>query len=343
MTTEIIIDGSEGEGGGQVLRTTLSLSAITGKPVRIQNVRGQRRKPGLLRQHLTAFRAAAEITGATMEGAELGSSEIAFHPGSIRGGEYEFSIGSAGSTTLVAQTLLPILSHAVGPSTVTITGGTHNAWAPTFDFLDQAFLPQYRSMGGRASAQIESYGFHPAGGGKLRLNVKPTATPEPLALTTRGTRLDTRVVALVSNLKRNIAEREVKTLLRGLNLAPEAGDVAHVDSPGPGNSISLFLEFEHVTEVLIGLGAHGVRAESVAKSVAADAKAYLTAEAAPATGEHLADQLLLPMALGAGGVFTTTDLTQHTRTNIDIIQRFLDVQVELTRIGRKTWRVEVRV
>ena len=161
---EIIIDGSEGEGGGQVLRTSLSLSAITGKPVRIENVRGRRKKPGLFRQHLTAFKAAAEICDATMEGAELGSSEIAFHPGKIKGGDYDFAIGSAGATNLVAQTLLPILAHADTASSVKISGGTHNQWAPTFDFLDQAFLPQFRKMGGRASAELEAYGFYPAGG-----------------------------------------------------------------------------------------------------------------------------------------------------------------------------------
>ena len=164
---EIIIDGSEGEGGGQVLRTSLSLSAITGKPVRIENVRGRRKKSGLFRQHLTAFKAAAEICDARMEGAELGSSEIAFYPGEIKGGEYDFAIGSAGATNLVAQTVLPILSHADEPSKVTISGGTHNQWAPTFDFLDQAFLPQFRKMGGRASADLNAHVFYPAGGGSM--------------------------------------------------------------------------------------------------------------------------------------------------------------------------------
>ena len=171
---EIIIDGSEGEGGGQVLRTSLSLSAITDKPVRIENVRGKRKKPGLFRQHLTAFKAAAEICDARVEGAELKSSEIAFHPGKIKGGEYRFDIGTAGATNLVAQTVLPILTHADTKSTVTITGGTHNQWAPTFDFLNQAFLPQFRKMGGRATAEIHAYGFYPAGGGSVTLHVKPT-------------------------------------------------------------------------------------------------------------------------------------------------------------------------
>jgi RNA 3'-terminal phosphate cyclase (ATP) len=343
---EIIIDGSEGEGGGQVLRTSLSLSAITGKPVRIENVRGRRKKPGLFRQHLTAFKAAAEICDARMEGAELGSPEIAFHPGKIKGGDYEFSIGSAGATNLVAQTLLPILAHAETDSTVRITGGTHNQWAPTFDFLDQAFLPQFRKMGGRASTELEAYGFYPAGGGAIRMAVKPTLETNALELTDRGERTGESVVAVIANLKASIANRELKTVLKALNLKPEQGEIIHADGPGPGNAVTLFLAHENVTEVFIGLGEHGVRAEAVAKKVAGQAQSYIPAKDSSgqirtAVGEHLADQLLLPMALFGGGVFTTTDITQHTRTNIDIIKRFLDAEIKLTQIGRKCWKIEV--
>lgn len=342
----IIIDGSEGEGGGQVLRTSLSLSAITGKPVRIEDVRGQRKKPGLFRQHLTAFKAAAEICDAQMEGAHLGSSEIAFHPGKIKGGEYEFSIGSAGATNLVAQTLLPILSYADTDSSIRITGGTHNQWAPTFDFLDQAFMPQFRKMGGRAALKLESYGFYPAGGGAIQMSVKPTAETHALSLEDRGKRLSESVVAIVANLKRDIANRELKTLLKAMNLKPEQGEIVHAEGPGPGNAVSLFLEHEHVTEVFIGLGEHGVRAEAVAKKVVEQAQKYLPAKDSlgslhTAVGEHLADQLLLPMALFDGGVFTTTDITQHTRTNMDIIKMFLDVEFKMTQLGRKCWKVEV--
>ena len=344
---EIIIDGSEGEGGGQVLRTSLSLSAITCRPVRIENVRGRRKKPGLFRQHLTAFKAAAEICDATMEGAELGSSEIAFHPGEIKGGDYEFSIGSAGATNLVAQTLLPILSHAETNSTVRITGGTHNQWAPTFDFLDKAFLPQFRKIGGRASAELEAYGFYPAGGGAIRMSVKPTNETHALSLEDRGARTGEKVIAIVANLSEGIAKRELKTLLNAMNLKPEQGEIIHAEGPGPGNAVTLFLEHENVTEVFIGLGEHGVRAEAVAKKVVHQAQKYLPAkdgsgQISTAVGEHLADQLLLPMALFGGGVFTTTDISQHTRTNIDIIKRFLDVDIKMTQLGRKCWKVEVK-
>lgn len=344
---EIIIDGSEGEGGGQVLRTALSLSAITRKPVRIENVRGQRKKPGLFRQHLTAFKAAAEICGATMEGAELGSSEIAFYPGKIKGGDYEFSIGSAGATNLVAQTLLPILSHADTDSTIRITGGTHNPWAPTFDFLDQAFLPQFRKMGGRAALELESYGFYPAGGGAIQMSIKPTTETHALFLEDRGERLSESAVAIVANLKRDIANRELKTILKAMKLKPEQGAIIHAESPGPGNAVSLFLEHEHVTEVFMALGEHGVRAEAVAKKVVEQAQKYLLAKDSlgsiqTAIGEYLADQLLLPMALFDGGVFTTTDITPHTRTNMDIIKMFLNVEFKMTQRGRKCWKVDVR-
>jgi len=344
---EIIIDGSEGEGGGQVLRTSLSLSAITGKPVRIKSVRGKRKKPGLFRQHLTAFKAAAEICDATMEGAELGSLEIAFNPGKIKGGDYDFSIGSAGATNLVAQTVLPILVHAPTESTVRITGGTHNQWAPTFEFLNQAFLPQFRKMGGRASLELGAYGFYPAGGGSITMTVKPIQEPKALVLKDRGERIGESVIAVLANLKDDIANREIKTLLKALSLKPEQGEILHVEGPGPGNAVTLCLEHEDVTEVFIGLGEHGVRAEAVAKSVAAQAKNYILAKDGlgsiqTAVGEHLADQLLLPMALFEGGIFTTTDISQHTRTNIEIIKMFLEVDVKVTQLGRKCWKVEVK-
>ena len=343
---DIIVDGSEGEGGGQVLRTSLSLSAITGRPVRIENVRGRRKKPGLKRQHLTALNAAAEICGAKVEGAELNSPEISFHPSAIKGGAYNFEIGSAGAANLVAQTILPILSHAREASTAVITGGTHNLWAPTFDFFNDAFLPLFRKMGGRADAELNTYGFNPAGGGSMTLSVKPIEDVKPLELLSRGERISERVTAVVANLKGDIAAREIKTILHGLNLAPEQGQIIHTDGPGPGNVASLFLEYENVTQVFTGIGQHGVRAETLAKTIVADAQKYLQANSADgqhrtAVCEHLADQLLLPMALMKGGALTAMEITQHTRTNIDIIRRFLDVNITLRQNGRKCWTIEV--
>ena len=336
---EVIIDGSEGEGGGQVIRSALSLSAITGKPVRVEHVRGKRKKPGLFRQHLTALRAAAEICGARVEGDELKSSEFAFHPGKIKAGQYDFAIGTAGAAILVAQTILPILSFADGPSEVTISGGTHAKWAPSFDYFNEAFLPQFRKMGGRARAEIDAYGFFPAGGGHIRLFIEPATHPKLLELIERGEKQNEQANALLANLKRSIGEREIKTLSRLVGLTPEQGTITHVDGPGPGNALTLTLPFEHVTEMFIGLGEHGIRAENVAKDVAKQCKDYRISEAA--AGEYLADQLLLPMALLGGGVFTATDISQHTRTNMDIIRAFLPVNFTLTQTGRKCWAVEV--
>jgi len=336
---EIIIDGSFGEGGGQVLRTSISLAAITGTPVRITNIRAGRRKAGLMRQHLTAIKAAAEICNAETEGLELRSTEINFVPGVIKGGDYRFDIGSAGGTVLVAQTIIPILSHAKTPSIATILGGTHNMWAPTFDYLERAFLPQYNKMGGRVSAELIKYGFVPAGGGEIVVAVKPFKDKQALNLKTRGEKTGANVVAVLANLKRDIASREIKAIIHRMDINKSQSEILHVDSPGPGNAVSVFMDYENITEVFIGLGQHGVRAESIANTVVSKAREYFTSDAA--VGPHLADQLLLPMALFGGGVFTTSELTEHTRTNIDIIKRFIDVDISVERLARKLWCITV--
>lgn len=337
----ISIDGSEGEGGGQVLRTAISLSAITGTPVRIENIRAGRRKPGLMRQHFTAISAAAEICGASTEGLALKSDTVSFTPSEIKGGNYEFAIGSAGGTCLVAQTVLPILSFAKTKSMISVKGGTHNQWAPTYDYLDQAFLPLFRKMGGRADLALDGYGFYPAGGGKITLSVEPHATPVALMLKERGEKISKRVVAIVSNLKREIAQREVNKIAHRMNFDPELAEIIHAESPGPGNIVSLFIAYANVSEVFVGIGQNGVRAEAVANGVVDEAREFFTSGAA--VGPHLADQLLLPMALLGGGVFTTSEVTEHTSTNIDIIKRFLAVRIEVRQIERKLWQIEVSV
>jgi len=336
---EIIIDGSLGEGGGQVLRTSISLSAITGTPVRIENIRAGRRKPGLMRQHLTSIKAAAEICGAKTEGLELRSNEISFVPGKIKGGEYRFDIGSAGGTVLVAQTIIPILSHAKTASTATIIGGTHNMWAPTFDYLDRAFLPLYNKMGGRVSAELMKHGFYPAGGGEISVTVEPTQNKHALDLQKRGDKIGANIVAVLANLKRDIANREIKAITHRMDIDKNKSEILHVDGPGPGNAVTVFMDYENVTEVFIGLGQHGVRAEAIANAVVSEARDYFTSDAA--VGPHLADQLLLPMALLKGGSFTTSEITEHTRTNIDIIKRFVDVDIKTEQIARKLWSVTV--
>ena len=169
----IEIDGSQGEGGGQILRTALALALVTGKPFRITNIRAGRKKPGLLRQHLTAIQAAMAVGGAAAEGATIGSRDLVFHPGAITPGTYRFAVGTAGSTTLVLQTILPALLCAGGESMLTLEGGTHNPFAPPFDFLQTTFLPQVNRLGPKVEAVLERPGFYPAGGGRFR--VSPTS------------------------------------------------------------------------------------------------------------------------------------------------------------------------
>jgi RNA 3'-terminal phosphate cyclase (ATP) len=321
----VIIDGSRGEGGGQVLRTSLALSLITGKPLRVENVRARRKSPGLLRQHLTAVHAAKAVGDAIVEGDEIGSQQLTFTPRGIRAGDYSFAIGSAGSTTLVLQTILLPLAFADAPSTVTIEGGTHNPKAPSFDFLEHAFLPLMRRMALLVELELVRPGFYPAGGGQLRAVVNPSRLGA-LEVTERGAIQERRVRAVVANLPYDIARREVQT---ACELLPCESGEAHTlkDSIGPGNAIAIVIASEHVTEVFTAFGQRGVRAEDVARGAAEEAKAYI--ESGAAIGEHLADQLLLPMALGAGGAFSTVPLTEHATTNMEVIRRFLDVEFDV--------------
>jgi RNA 3'-terminal phosphate cyclase (ATP) len=181
----IRIDGSFGEGGGQILRSSLSLSLVTGKPFRIENIRANREKPGVLRQHLTAVQAAAEVGSAEVEGASLGSKALTFVPGKIRSGEFRFAIGTAGSGTLVLQTILPALITAAGPSRIEIEGGTHNPAAPPFDFLQRSFIPLIERMGPKVKLELQRYGFYPAGGGRFVVEITPCEVLKPIA---RGAR-----------------------------------------------------------------------------------------------------------------------------------------------------------
>jgi len=175
-----IIDGSFGEGGGQILRTSLSLSMCIGTPVRIENIRAGRRKTGLLRQHLACVRASKEICGAKVIGDELGSSTVEFHPGAIKSGTYDFAIGSAGSTSLLFQTVLPALLMADAESTVSFSGGTHNDLAPSFDFIKYSFIPTLKLIGIDIEAELHAYGFMPHGGGKWTAKIQPMTEAQPL-------------------------------------------------------------------------------------------------------------------------------------------------------------------
>jgi RNA 3'-terminal phosphate cyclase (ATP) len=319
-TIVIVIDGSEGEGGGQVLRNALALSLVTGQPFRITNIRGRREKPGLMRQHLTAVEAACAIGNAECEGAAIKSGEIVFRPGIVRAGDYRFAIGTAGSTGLVLQTILMPLLAADRPSRLVLEGGTHNMMAPPFDFIARAFLPVLNRMGPRVEARLIRHGFFPRGGGRIEVDIAP-APLAPILCIDRGQRRSVSAVSLFAGLPFDIAEREIETARKLLNWPAEAFAVRQLpEEMGPGNVLLLEAEFEHVTEIVTGFGKLGVSAESLAKTAAHRMAGYL---ACPAfAGPYLADQLLLPFALAGGGAFTTVKPSQHARTAADIIHLF---------------------
>jgi RNA 3'-terminal phosphate cyclase (ATP) len=317
----ITIDGSQGEGGGQILRTSLALAAITGTPVRIEKIRARRPKPGLQRQHLVAVQAAARVCNGHLEGAELHSREIAFTPQTPVAGTYVFDIGSAGSTTLVLQTVLPILLCADGPSTVSIRGGTHNSMAPPVEFLHESFLPVLHRIGISATLELERHGFYPAGGGALSATIQPWQARVPLELHERGKAISRHAEVLVANLPAHVASREAQALKHGLHWSHQEVDEREVPADGPGNAIIARLRYAHVTAVCTAFGELRKAAEKVADEAVRQIKRY-TGSDAPVC-EHLADQLLLPLALGAGGSFRAVAVSEHTRTNAAIIARFL--------------------
>jgi RNA 3'-terminal phosphate cyclase (ATP) len=335
----ITIDGSQGEGGGQILRSSLALSLVTGTPFRIERIRAGRKKPGLLRQHLTAVHAAAEVGRADVRGATLGSLELTFVPGEVRPGEYRFAVGTAGSATLVFQTVLPALLAASGSSRLALEGGTHNPFAPPFDFLDRAFLPLVRRMGPRVEVVLERPGFYPAGGGLFRASIEPAERLERLDLGERGDIKRRSARAIVSRLPLQIARRELTVVRHRLSWGEDCLHAEEVTSPGPGNILLIEIESENVTEVFTGFGERGVSAEAVAAGAIDEALSYI-AGGAP-VGVHLADQLLLPLALGGGGSFRTLAPSRHTATNAEVLKTFLDVDVRMARDEGDAWIVEV--
>jgi len=335
----ITIDGSYGEGGGQILRTSLALSLVTGKPFAIHNIRAGRKKPGLMRQHLTAVNAAAEIGIAAIEGNSIGSQAFTFEPEMIKPGNFHFAIGSAGSCTLVFQTILPALIIAGGPSVIILEGGTHNPFAPPFDFLEKAFLPVINRMGPKVDAVLEKPGFYPAGGGRFKVSINPAGL-NGFDLLERGNIINKTARAAVANLPVNIANRELEVIREKLDWDRELLKAVEVEnSQGPGNILTVEVESDNITEVFTGFGEKGISAEKVAKRAVGSVREYLDFNVP--VGRHLADQLLIPMALAGGGKFRTLSPTQHTTTNVEIIKKFLDVEITVNEYGQNQWEIEI--
>lgn len=327
----IVIDGSYGEGGGQILRTSLSLSLITGKAFTIENIRAGRKKPGLRKQHVTCVRAASRIGSARIEGAKEGSNRLVFEPQTNTPGNYRFVMGSAGSTTLVLQSILPALLTASGPSTIVVEGGTHNPYAPPYPFLSRVYMPLLRRMGARVELTLHKAGFYPNGGGKIEAVITPVEELRRLDILERGSLVEARGTALVSRLPKNIGEREISVLRRKLSIPAKSLKVQEVASKGPGNVVFVEYEYDRLTELFIGFGEKGVKAEKVADAVVKQSKRYLQTDAP--VGEYLADQLLLLYALAGSGQFRTVTLSDHSLTNIDTIRKFVDFDVRVEREG----------
>jgi RNA 3'-terminal phosphate cyclase (ATP) len=337
MDPLLAIDGTRG--GGQILRTALSLSVCTGRGFVIDDIRAARSRPGLLRQHLTAVQAAAAICAAEVRGAELGATRLSFVPGPLRGGAHSFSVGSAGSTSLVLQTVLPPLLTASEPSSLRITGGTHNPLAPPYPFLEQAFCPRLAQMGVQLAPKLERAGFHPAGGGSLTLQLRPTSRLVPLSLLARGALRSLRAEVQLANLPHGIAIRQLAVAKEALGLDDADLAIRTQAAEGPGVVLLLMADFEHASELVTGFGMPRMRAERVAEQACSEMRRFLQAEVP--VGEQLADQLLIPMALAGSGSFRTLALSDHARSNIEVVERFLPVRFDVQQEGED--RVLVRV
>lgn len=309
----IEIDGAKGEGGGQVLRSSLSLAMVTGQPVTLSNIRAGRGKPGLLRQHLTGVRASAEICDAVVQGDVLGSTRVVFTPGAVRAGDYRFNIGSAGSTSLVLQTLLPALLVADAPSTLSIEGGTHNSGSPPFSFLERSFAPHVGLQ-----LELVRWGFYPAGGGQLRA----TITPGRYAIdrVERGPIREVHAHAAISAISHRIGHGTLGVFKHALDLDRDHIHFHQVPDPvGPGLACWLEARFDSGTAIFTAFGERRAN-DGLADVALAQLRAW-EAEDVP-VDEHLADQLMLPLAL-FGGRLRTGPLSLHSRTNLQVIDRFL--------------------
>jgi len=323
----INIDGSAGEGGGQILRTALGLSLVTGKSFQITNIRANRKKPGLMRQHLAAVRAAAEIGNAQVNGAEIYSPRLDFIPGLIKPGAYRFSIGTAGSCTLVFQAILPALLIAEKASEIILEGGTHNPMAPPFDFLQKTFLPLLKRMGAEVYAELERPGFFPAGGGRIKFSVKPAKKLQPMELTDiSGIHLTARATS--AELPAHIGRRELTVVQEELDIGDDRIEQVQLDRFGPGNTLSIFVHSDQLTETFTGFAEKHISAEKVALRAIKQVRKYIKSGAP--VGIYLADQLLIPIALAGAGRFRTSKPTNHTLTNIEVIKQFFDVDFNLS-------------
>ena len=327
MSKPIQIDGRYGEGGGQILRTSLALASLLRKPLEIHHIRGGRKKPGLRPQHLMAVKAMASITGGKVIGDESGSMHLFFEPGQIKAGRYSFDVGTAGSTSLVLQTMIPALLFANGVSRVLITGGTHVPWSPCFHYLGEVFAPALAKMGKALALDIERWGWYPKGGGKIKAGVSPVSRLRSTEHAQRGELKEIRVLSAVSNLPMSIGERQRDQLIRRFHshgFTTPRVEIVNAPSLGTGTLVFLASSFQGGRAGFSSLGQKGKRAEEVADDACSDLFQFLASDAA--VDEHLADQLILYMALAKGRSSVVTErITTHLKTNMWVVEQFLPV------------------
>jgi len=330
------IDGSYGEGGGQVLRTSLTLAALTGRPLEIINIRKGRKSPGLKPQHIISAKAASEITGGRLEGADIDSQALRFSPGQRMAGSYLFDVTTAGSTGLILQTVIPVLSFGESHSRVRIKGGTHVQWSPPLDYLTSVFLPEVKKMGISTDLTVKRWGFYPVGGGEVEVHIRPCIPPlKGVNILERGVFQGLYILSTVANLPLSIAERQrdralkqiqnSKPRIQGLQIETE---VKEVPSPGRGTFLFILAEFENTKAGFSSLGAIGKPAEKVADEAVDEFLSYWYGKGA--VDPHLADQFVLYTALARGvSTFTTSRVTNHLLTNIWVIEQFLSVRFQV--------------
>lgn len=340
----LTIDGSFGEGGGQILRSSLTLALMTGTAFEIDRIRAGRKQPGLRPQHLRSVAAAATVSHAAVQGAEVGSQHLRFEPGPVTPGHYHFRIGTAGATSLVLQTIHLPLALAHERSVVTIAGGTHVPWSPAYHYLSELWLGMLELMGLCTRLTLEQAGFYPKGGGTIRAEILSQAGKpiRSITQTYRGALVEVTGISAVANLPDSVGERQRRRAagrLDGLHI-PHAIDLVRLPAMGKGTVLCLVAQFAQARSCHVALGAPGKPAERVADEALDDLLAHLHSNAC--LDRHLADQVLLPLAFAEGpSVFTTERITDHLTTNAEVIRQFLPARIDIRTQPDGTGRVAV--
>lgn len=335
------IDGSQGEGGGQMLRTSLALSIFLMKPFEMINIRANRPNPGIQPQHLKAIEASAAISNAVVDGAVIKSNWIKFFPRELRHGNFRFDIGTAGSTSLVLQTLYLPLSFASGTSNLTIVGGTHVSWSPTFDYIKNCWLYFMKRIGLKIDVELKRAGFYPHGGGEIKALINPADEIEPLNLVDRGKLIKIQIYSAHTNLTDEVAKRQARTAEKILkNYGEVEVTIDELSSYSKNTTIAITGIFENSVCCYTNLGERGKRAEVVAEEACEKFLKFLSSDSA--VDEYMADQILLPLSLTSGvSEFTTPRLTNHLKTNMDIIKKFVDVEFEVAEF-KNSYNIKVK-